>query len=220
MRGKIIVLDGLSASGKATQVKLLFDYLAEKGVNVRQMAFPTYDQTEAGTMVAKYLRGDFGLKEKIPEFASLLYSADRYQYQKMIQEELEKGVWFVFDRYTTSNVGYQAAFFEGSEKRAFIEWLKLVDSRMPRADAVVFLDVSRSFSEKLIETRVQKNVLVKKDIHETDRAYEERVRETFLEEAKASGWFVIDCVSGNTLKSREEIHANVVSALRNKGVLE
>ncbi|MFH1780382.1 MAG: hypothetical protein ABH803_04585 [Candidatus Micrarchaeota archaeon] len=218
-KGRIIVLDGLSASGKATQAKLLADYLVKQGVNARLMAFPTYDQTEAGTMVGKYLRGDFGLKEKIPEFASLLYSADRYQYRKMIQEELENGVWFVFDRYISSNLGFQAAFFEGEEKKAFIDWLKRIDSRMPPADAVVFLDVPRSFSEKLIQTREQKNVLTERDIHEIDAVYEGKVRETFLSEAKESGWIVVDCVIGNELKSKLEIHASVVSALKNKGVL-
>ncbi|NUN11422.1 dTMP kinase [Candidatus Micrarchaeota archaeon] len=216
--GKIIVFEGLSAAGKATQSKLLLDFL-EKKTKTKTMAFPTYQATEFGVLVARYLKGEFGAKEDLPEFASLLYSLDRYQFKKEIENYLKEDYYLVFDRYTTSNLAYQSAFFEGEKKQELIEWMKIVDSRMPKPDAVVFLDVPRSFTEQLILQRNQKNSLTKKDIHETDRDYEEKVRETYLQEAKKQGWIIIDCVQDNEMKSREEIHANVLSALRNKNVL-
>ena len=42
MKSKIIVIEGLDGSGKATQAKILTDALAAKGVPVRKLEFPDY----------------------------------------------------------------------------------------------------------------------------------------------------------------------------------
>ena len=42
-KGKLIVLEGLDGSGKATQAKLLEAHLKEQGFSVREITFPNYE---------------------------------------------------------------------------------------------------------------------------------------------------------------------------------
>ena len=59
--GKLIVLEGLDGSGKATQTKLLFDALKAKGENVMRVTFPNYD-SPSSALVKMYLAGEFGVR--------------------------------------------------------------------------------------------------------------------------------------------------------------
>ena len=43
MAGKIIVIEGLDGSGKATQTDLLYKKLLSEGKNVKKLTFPCYD---------------------------------------------------------------------------------------------------------------------------------------------------------------------------------
>ena len=61
MKGKLIVIEGLDGSGKATQAKLLADTLAEQGENVRKITFPDYE-SDSSALVKMYLKGEFGSK--------------------------------------------------------------------------------------------------------------------------------------------------------------
>ena len=44
MAGKLIVIEGLDGSGKATQAQLVYDNLLKLGINVRKISFPDYEQ--------------------------------------------------------------------------------------------------------------------------------------------------------------------------------
>ena len=41
-KGKLIAIEGLDGSGKATQAKLLAGYLAAQGLAVREVSYPDY----------------------------------------------------------------------------------------------------------------------------------------------------------------------------------
>ena len=58
-RGKLLVLEGLDGSGKATQTELLEKALRERGHRVRKISFPNYE-SPSSSLVKMYLRGDFG----------------------------------------------------------------------------------------------------------------------------------------------------------------
>ena len=76
--GKIIVIEGLDGSGKATQTKLLFEKLQSRGANVRRLEFPNYD-SPSSALVKMYLGGEFGSKpEDVNAYAaSAFYAVDR-----------------------------------------------------------------------------------------------------------------------------------------------
>ncbi|MFH0835830.1 MAG: thymidylate kinase [Candidatus Micrarchaeota archaeon] len=223
MKGKLIVIDGVSASGKKTQTRMLVERLSREGVKAEKIHFPTYNSTPYGGLVSNYLKGEFGPRKDIPpEIAAIFYAIDRYQLKDELFKKLEHGVTLVLDRYSQSNYAYQTAELNGDEKRELKEWLLVLESRLPQADAVVFIDVPLEVTQQLLKERDVKNELLKPgetDIHESDRLYEAKVRDTYLELANELGWIVVNGASGNELKSREDIHREIYRALKNKGVL-
>jgi len=221
MKGKFILFEGIDSSGKKTQANLLAERLRRMGKKVEIIYFPTYKNTPLGIFVAKYLKGDFGSKESItPEIGSLFYSLDRYQFQKEIKEKLEVGINIIADRYTASNI-FQAAKLEGEKRFEIWEWIKNIDKRLPQPDATIVLDVPIKISKNLFSKREKKNVLLegKKDIHEIDENYQERVRRTYLDIAEREGWIIINCYKKKGNKGfefipPEEIHEEIFGKLK------
>ncbi|UCH88918.1 MAG: hypothetical protein JSV49_11885, partial [Thermoplasmata archaeon] len=131
--GKLIVFEGPDGSGKRTQAELLMEHLHKLGVSAEYIEFPQYD-SPFGSLVAQYLRGEFGvLNEVQPEIPAILFALDRYQFRPKIEEILSSGKYLIANRYSESNLGFQAAKFSGKEKTAFIKWLDSLDGRMPKA---------------------------------------------------------------------------------------
>ena len=77
--GKLIVIEGVDASGKATQTKLLYEYLKEKYKKVEKIEFPDYE-SESSSLVKMYINGEFGknANDVSPYIASTFFAADRY----------------------------------------------------------------------------------------------------------------------------------------------
>lgn len=218
MKGKLIVIDGADGSGKTTQVKLLVKYLNKKGCRVKAMDFPCYD-TFFGKMVADYLNGKLGtLSEINPKLAALLYALDRYDQKDKICSWLNEGAIVVLDRYVESNLAYSAAKVSQADATKLINWIKKLEYEklnLPKADMVVFLNVARVFSRKLIEGREKKEYLQgsKDDIHEKDWQFQQRVLDNYIQLAKELDWKIIDCTRNGTLLSKDEIFKKVYRAV-------
>ncbi len=91
-KGKLIVIEGLDGSGKATQAKLLAQHLARQGMPVREITFPDYD-SDSSALVKMYLAGQFGQKpDDVNAYAaSSFYAVDRYASYKTDWGELLRG---------------------------------------------------------------------------------------------------------------------------------
>jgi dTMP kinase len=205
-------LEGIDASGKATQAKMLAARLKKKRKNVALMHFPSYG-TPSGKLVASYLKGEFGEREKVSrKFAAVLYALDRHSQRKKLEGLLKKSV-VILDRYTQSNLAYATADLKGGKRRELIVWIERLEKGLPKANAVVFLDVPPRQSEKLFGKRKEKIKGVKKDIHEKDLEYAKRVYANYLALAREKKWIVVKCVSNGRLKSKEAIAGEVYEAL-------
>ncbi|NOZ80811.1 MAG: dTMP kinase [DPANN group archaeon] len=215
MRGKLIVIDGSDASGKKTQTQLLVRRLEDEGHRVKTMDFPRYSSF-FGKLIARYLNGDFGtLAEVRPELASLLYALDRADQKQTIKDWLDQGNLVVLDRYTESNMGYQAAKIDDpAEKAAFIEWVKQLEREqlgIPSSDLVIYLLVPEEVTAKLIQGREGKAYIKDhaRDIHEQDRTYQQKVIESYIELCRTEGWQQIDCTDKGRMLAKEAVAEKV-----------
>lgn len=208
MKGKLIVIEGTDAVGKATQSGLLAKKLRSIGKKVEIVNFPTYG-SEFGGLIKRYLSGEFGSISKLPpEVISMLYSLDRYQYRKSLFGKLSRGIFIICNRYSQSNLYQAAKIPQGKERDKFIEWFNSVEGRLPFADAVVFLNMPATASRELLKKRGEKI-----DLHEKDAYYQESVRMLYLEQSKRNHWAVVDCISGGSLKSKVQIASEIFSAV-------
>ena len=102
-RGKLIVIDGLDGSGKATQTKLLLAKLKKEGYKTAVTDFPQYYTAFFGKMVGRYLSGEFGkINQVSPYLASVLYALDRFEAKEKMEEDGSITVAQVRDMFQTS----------------------------------------------------------------------------------------------------------------------
>ena len=105
-KGKLIVIDGMDATGKETQSKLLFKYLKEKFGKVKLYSFPNYDE-KSSYFVKEYLRKEYCRDIENPIITSAFYSLDRaITYYTEIKEKYDQGYIIILDRYALSNIFY------------------------------------------------------------------------------------------------------------------
>ena len=154
-----IVLEGLDGAGKSTQIRMLQELFARRGVACRYLHFPRFDAPVFGDLIARFLRGELGTVEAVdPYLVALLFAGDRGDAAAEIRQWLASGEAVVLDRYVYSNVAFQCAKLSSEEeRRALKRWILDTEYgyyRLPRPDVSLFLDVPFSFTErKLTQAR-------------------------------------------------------------------
>ena len=216
-KGKLIVLEGLDGSGKATQAKLLAEHLAAQGVPVQKITFPDY-ASDSSALVKMYLAGQFGQHpDDVNAYAaSSFYAVDRYASWKKVWGDYYRGGGLVLsDRYTTSNAVHQASKLPEAEWEGFFRWLfdfECGKLGLPLPDLVVYLDMPTEQAVRLLRSR-EASTHTKGDIHEVDTGYLALCRKTALRAADCLGWVKIPCVDGaGALRSMEDIHRDIWAA--------
>ena len=217
--GKIIVIEGLDGSGKATQTKQLYERLTAQGKKVRRLEFPDYGSPSAA-LVKMYLNGDFGERpEDVNAYAaSAFYAVDRAaSFLKDWKRGYQDDTVFLCDRYATSNIIYQMAKVPPGERDAFIAWqadFEYDKLGLPRPDAVLYLDVEPEVSQRLMEKRYGGDNS-KKDLHESNLRFLLSCRESALYAAEHCGWTMISCCEVGDIKPIEVIAEEIEKALKN-----
>lgn len=212
-KGKLIVIEGLDGSGKATQAALLVQALAAQGKAVRKVAFPDYD-SDSSALVKLYLAGEFG---KDPAdvnayAASSFYAVDRFaSYKRDWGQFYRDGGIIVADRYTTSNAIHQCSKLPQAQWADFLAWLFEYEYHLlgiPAPDAVLYLKVDPAVSQRLMTARYHGDES-RKDIHEGNLDYLRRSREAAAYCSRALGWQEIECCQGGAMRPIEEIQADI-----------
>ena len=218
-RGKMLVIDGNDGSGKQTQTDKLRTYLIESGRKVLRISFPRYEDTFFGRELKKALRGDYGNFATLdPHIAAQLYAADRWVSKAQILRELESGVYVICDRYASSNQIHQGGKISDEEKRAdFLAWLEQLEYgeyKIPRPDISVYLDVPPAVSLRNMDSKT-------KDIVETNPDYMENSHKSaqWLIARNPEKWIHVKCTDDGLMRTREEIHAEVVEKLVQGGFI-
>ena len=213
-RGRLIVIEGLDGSGKATQAKLLYEALRQKGAPVRAVSFPDYG-SDSSALVKMYLSGQFGTRpDDVNAYAaSSFYAVDRYaSYKKDWQGFYLSGGTVVADRYTTSNAVHQCSKLPEEQWPAFLDWLFHYEYDLlgiPAPDRVIYLRVDRGISQELLMKRYGGD-MSREDIHEGDAGYLSRSEQAAAYCCERLGWTVVDCVRDGAMRPAEDIHREVM----------
>lgn len=214
--GRLLVVEGLDGSGKATQAKRLAAALASAGRRVRKISFPNYE-SESSALVRMYLSGEFGSHpgDVNAYAASTFFSVDRYAgYKADWGGFYAGGGILIADRYTTSNAVHQCAKLPRQEWDGFLDWLFHFEYTLlgiPAPDRVLYLRLDPAVGQQLLAARYAGDES-KKDIHERDLAYLARSRAAAEYCAARFGWQVIECAESGALRPIEAIGRDVLTA--------
>ena len=203
VRGKLLVIEGVDGSGKATQVDILKKRLEKEGVKTKCIDFPRYYNNLFGELIGECLSGKRGDFIKTDAWvASTLYAADRFESSGEIREWINEGFWVVADRYVSANQIHQGGKIKDLKSRKdFLDWLERLEFgvfSLPRPDAVIYLDLPLEVVWERLKSkslkRTERYLKGGKDVAEADPEYLTNSRNTALDlERRNTDWFKVDC---------------------------
>lgn len=168
-RGLFISFEGGDGSGKTTQLKLLSDALAKRGVSFLVTREP------GGTELGAELRAliQHGPEDVDPRTEALLYAADRaYHVATVIRPTLQSGTHVLEDRYTDSSVAYQGAARKlGTEE---VRDLSIWATENLQPDVTILFDLSAEDGLLRLGTGLDR-------LERAGLAFHERVRREYLQ---------------------------------------
>jgi len=212
MLGKLIVIEGTDGAGKSTQVELIKKYLDKNNLSHAYFHFPMYGHNTFSNVITKLLQGDFGEANQIdPYFAATNYGMDRFSFKGSLNKALEENDIVILDRYVFSNMAYQSARLEGTEKQEMIDWIfkfefDFLELQYP--DLNIFLDIPISVTKDRLKAKKEgqdKASLAnrsyldgKEDIFEKDLDFQRKIRDTYLT-LKKPNYEIVQCsgISGD-----------------------
>ncbi len=199
----LVVLEGLDGAGKSTQVRKLRNYLESITENLEYIHFPRYDAPVYGSLISRFLRGDFGDNDSVhPQLVALLFAEDRHEAGPKIKDSLNKGGTVLLDRYVYSNIAYQCAKLEDeTEAEELREWIintEYGDFQLPKPDLNIFLDVPIYFVKEKLKGHRNGNERSYldggQDIHEADIEFQKKVRSIYRKQCELDKKFIrVDC---------------------------
>lgn len=221
MKGKLIVIDGIDGAGKATQTKLLIERLEKAGYKTATLDFPQYYNNFFGKLIGRFQNGEFGdAPIANPYLTSVLYAADRWETKEKIELWLSENKIVILDRYASSNQIHQGGKISDiDEKKKFLNYLEEMEFKVfkiPKPDAIIFLNVPYNISKKLVEKKNNREYVKdgKQDQVEKSQSYQEGAYRQSLEMVKKyNNWIEINCVEGGVILSPEKINEKVWTAL-------
>lgn len=173
LAGDLITVEGPDGTGKSTQIELLCERLRLEGKTVVVYDFPHKSGTPIGQLIGGFLKGQFG--QVTPEFLALAFSVDRFEARAQLLADLNAGHTVVCDRYVRSNIAFQTAKIDTSQRRAALEvmltWLEydLFKLPSPALEIVLVADERYFFDGQHLnrEADIQREYIgMDADIHE------------------------------------------------------
>lgn len=224
-KGKIVVIEGGDGSGKATQAKLLIEYLDKNSIPHAYLDFPNYSSFY-GKLVGQFLRGEFGdLQTVSPYLAALTFALDRLSAKDTIDASLRTGKVIVMNRYVTSNMAHQGSkIAEEANRNKFLKWLDELEyetNKIPREDIVLYLHVPWHIGKKLTQLKNDRSYLngKKEDIQEADEKHRQDTEALYKKLSEKKSWITISCMKNDTMKSKAQIHEEIITVLKKNAII-
>lgn len=142
-RGLLIAVEGIDGAGKTTQVRLLADFLRNRGFDVVTSKEPT------DGVWGRQIRESAANGRLDPDRELQLFIRDRTEHtNQVIKPALDRGQIVILDRYYYSSIAYQ-----GCRGRDFHAIQQLMESQFPHPDVVFLLDLDPVVSLRRIHVR-------------------------------------------------------------------
>ena len=172
--GKFVVFDGPDGSGKSTQLRSLAKAARDASIETVEVREP------GGTSIGEKIREvllDPANCEMVTRCEMLLYMASRAQLvEERIIPALDRGAFVLADRFISSTLAYQGSAGGVSVSDIMAVGDIAIGGRWP--DLVVILDVDWTTAQSRMTRALDR-------IEQKDASYHKRVREGYLEQARA-----------------------------------
>ena len=211
--GRLIVIDGLDGSGKATQTQMLLQHFHQQHLPAKAITFPNYE-SRSSELVKMYLNGEIaGTAQEVNAYAAAsFYACDRYiSYLTEWKKDYQEGSWILADRYVSSNAIHQMVKLPKAEWDDFLDWIYEYEYHLlglPRENQLIYLDMDPAISHKLLSNRYLGDEW-KRDFHERDCNYLLRCREAAYYAAEKKHWEIVRCDNGVAACSIPEIFEQI-----------
>ena len=207
----LLAIEGIDGAGKGTLCQVLLIQAKKRGIRSASLSFPRYGETQFSDLVARYLRGEMGIKNQVPaRYAALLYGGDRFESRDELLALIADNDLVILDRYIYSNVAYNVAKLPPAEQAELIAWIEELEFGMfelPRPDLTLLLATSTELADRLVGKKDKRSYTEQtRDIHEADRDYLSRVSEVYskLAETGDDGWLTINPLDERGVLRRPE----------------
>jgi dTMP kinase len=149
LKGLFISIEGPDGSGKSTQIKLLRDYLQNKGYDIALTREP------GGTQISEKIRNiilDKENKSMHSRTEALLYAASRAQHvEEIIKPALKENKIVICDRFVDSSLIYQGIGRGLGIENIYDLNLFAMQDVIPDLTLLFDIDMCRAKKEKKIE---------------------------------------------------------------------
>jgi dTMP kinase len=196
--GRLVVVEGLDGSGKATLTAALRASASERGQRVASLAFPRYGRSVFADLVRETLYGNLGDLSESVHGPALLFALDRRDAAAEIRELLAGNDLVLLDRYVSSNAAYGAARLGGPAVDAgFPDWVRGLEIErfgVPVPDLQILLDVPAALAEHRARQRAGSAHDRALDTFEADGGLQRRTAAMYqqlAERAYLSPWLVL-----------------------------
>lgn len=184
-----ITFEGPEGCGKSTHIKLIKEYLENKGLSVVLTREP--GATPNGEKIREILLHSIDKLDSISELC--LFEADRAEnVTKVILPNLKAGKIVISDRYVDSTVSYQIGGRGLAED--MVRYLNMLASKGLEPDLTILLDISPEVGLKRASVKGKADNFEKENME-----FHRKVRAKFLEIAKNSPRRVVVINSEETI---------------------
>ncbi|WP_181782084.1 dTMP kinase [Pseudonocardia pini] len=207
--GRLIVIEGLDGSGKATLTARLVQALRGGGARVATLAFPRYDADVHAELARDALYGRLGDLADSVHGMAVLFALDRRDAAPALRDLLSSHDVVLVDRYVASNAAYNAARLEQGAGGEVVRWvhdLEIARFGIPVPDHQLLLATERSVAAARAQRRAATDPGRDRDAYESDDSLQARTDAVYRELAAQSWlspWTVLEGeVDPNALAAR------------------
>ena len=218
-KGKFIVFEGIDASGKTTQSKMLRRYLVGKRLDV----YWTHECSDGP--IGKVIREEYlsGKRQGDPRILNMLYAIDRLDHltnnEDGIINFIENEVNVISDRYYMSSIAYHGSLFIYKPDLYHSELYSiykqnLINMKLLKPDITIYIDINPEDAYSRLQSRNENKEIFDSlvSLRRVHLAYKDAIN--ILKDSNES----IAIIDGN--KSVEEVFNNVLKVIRSNKILD